>query len=490
MSDVVLKEETGERGYTRRYVGNRETASYIFYDAANSFGLDGGLFNTDIVKVNLYLTSIINAVNGVWDVINDPLTAYVVDKTRTRWGKFKIYLIIGGFLGIISGLLYWNCPRFLDCTDEYNMGKFWFFLIRALVNETYGTFTNLSIQGFTMSLSPNPKERALLLAKSKVVSSTFDFLPNVIFNALYDLSNKGIINLPLKGYYMYVGSAVTIIQAIMVLNFYIVAKERVTQSVQKPSLRDGLRAVFNNKPVRLYMLSELAGTVGNIKLGYSYYYVYVLGIKSFDTLKDIPTAIYAAVSYAWVGKAKEKIPSNLLWVISSPNLDYVILFINFCFGCIGGKGARGWYRSPIKMWIVMMLMEFPRKTTWGMRNVIPNEIKYEMIDYCEWKLGYRSEGMIMNAIGLVTKLTGNLLGSAQGVLLAKIGFDMKKNYLEQSDDTKFGIFALAYLFPILTGSFSIIPKLMYKITQQEKEQMYAELRENREREGQKANGTD
>ena len=110
-----------------------------------------------------------------------------------------------------------------------------------------------------------------------------------------------------------------------------------------------------------------------------------------------------------------------------------------------------------------------------------------MIDYCEWKLGYRSEGMIMNAIGLVTKLTGNLLGSIQGVLLARIGFDMKKNYLQQSDNTKFGIFALAYLFPMLTGSFSIIPKLMYKITQQEKDDMYAQLRIRRAEEGEKAN---
>ncbi len=486
MTDTKQVNTIARQGYNRRYVSRRETLSYIFYDASNSFGLDGGLFNTDVIKLNLYMSSLIGAVNGVWDVINDPLTAYFVDRTRTRWGKFKVYLIIGGVLGMISGLLYWNSPRFLNCEDEYNTAKFLFFMLRALINETYGTFSSLSLAGFTMSLSPNPKERALLLAKAKALSALFDFVPGVIFNLIYDLTNQGYLSIRLKEYYMYVGTVVTVIQTVMVLNFYIVAKERVSQSVDRPNLRDGLRAVFKYKPVKLYMLSELLGAIGNIKIGYGYYYVYVLGIKSFDTLKDIPTSIYAAVSYLWVGRAKEKLPSNWLWLISSPNIDYVILLINFLFGCIGGTGKKGWYRSPLKMWIVMMLMEFPRKTTWGMRNVIPSEIKYEMIDYCEWKLGYRSEGMIMNAIGLVTKLTGNLLGSVQNVLLAKTGFNIKKNYLGQSDKTKFGIFALAYLFPILTGSFSIIPKLMYKITKQEKQQMYRELHERRRLEGQKA----
>jgi len=468
------------RTYHRSYVATKETYSYVLYDAAQKFGLDGSLFNTDILKMNLRRSAFIGFVTGIWDVINDPITAILVDKTRTRWGKFKVYLVVGAILGLLSGLLYWNAPLFVNCTNEYDNFKFGFFFIRSLINETYGTFSGLAIHGFTMSLSPNPLERTKLLAKARVWSSFFDFLPGLLSNLFYDLSVNGLIALPLKKYYMILGSAYTLIQSLFTLFFFVQGKERVPQTVKTPSVMDGLRAVFRYRPVRLYMLSELLGTVGRVKLGYGYYYSYVLGIRSFDTLKDIPTAVYAAVSYAWVDRAKAKLPSNWLWLISSDNVDYVILLINYLFGCIGGRGKNGWYQSPVKMWIVMMLMEFPRKTTWGMRNVIPDEIKYEMIDYCEWQIGFRSEGMIINAIGLVTKLSGNLFGSVQNLLLERIGFDLRKDHLGQSDKTKFGIFTLAYLFPFLTGSFSAIPKLLYQFNKEEKAQMYRELKERRD----------
>ncbi len=83
----------------RYYVGNTETVSYIVYDASENIhaGVFGSRYNIDLLKINLNLYTVLSLVNGIWDVINDVFTGPIVDKTRTRWGKFKPFLIAFAF---------------------------------------------------------------------------------------------------------------------------------------------------------------------------------------------------------------------------------------------------------------------------------------------------------------------------------------------------------------------------------------------------------
>ena len=75
----------------RRYVGTKETVAYVVYDMSQSFNINAYTqrFVTNILQVSLKLQRIANVINGIWDVINDVLFGAIVDKTRTRWGKFR-----------------------------------------------------------------------------------------------------------------------------------------------------------------------------------------------------------------------------------------------------------------------------------------------------------------------------------------------------------------------------------------------------------------
>ena len=75
----------------RRYVGSKETAAYIVYDISQSFNINKyqDIFITDIVQVGLKFQTIVTFINGIWDVINDIFLAAIVDRTRTRFGKFR-----------------------------------------------------------------------------------------------------------------------------------------------------------------------------------------------------------------------------------------------------------------------------------------------------------------------------------------------------------------------------------------------------------------
>ena len=96
----------------RRYVGTKETVAYILYDIAQSFNINkySDIFITDIVKIGLRFQEIVSFVVGLWDMVNDVFLAAIVDKTRTRWGKFKPWLIIYAIPGLVLYTLYWTMP--------------------------------------------------------------------------------------------------------------------------------------------------------------------------------------------------------------------------------------------------------------------------------------------------------------------------------------------------------------------------------------------
>ena len=96
----------------RRYVGTKETVAYVVYDMSQSFNINAysQRFVTNILQVSLKLQRIANVINGIWDVINDVLFGAIVDKTRTRWGKFKPYLVALGIPGTIGTCIYWLMP--------------------------------------------------------------------------------------------------------------------------------------------------------------------------------------------------------------------------------------------------------------------------------------------------------------------------------------------------------------------------------------------
>lgn len=114
---------------------------------------------------------------------------------------------------------------------------------------------------------------------------------------------------------------------------------------------------------------------------------------------------------------------------------------------------------------------------YGVRTVIPSEMFNECMDYCEWKNGYRSEAMTSVAKGLAKKLTAIVSGVISTQLKKLIGYDLTAytRGTAQSDDTKFGLFAMFTIIPFVTSSLGIIPILFYDLNGKKRDKMYEEL---------------
>ena len=111
---------------SRRYVGSRETTAYILFDISQSLNLSSkdAYFVTDVLVVALKWQTIINAIASVWDIVNDFFLAALVDRTNTRFGKFKPYLLFLAIPCTMLSVLYWLLPLLFPGTGANHLGKF------------------------------------------------------------------------------------------------------------------------------------------------------------------------------------------------------------------------------------------------------------------------------------------------------------------------------------------------------------------------------
>lgn len=466
----------------RRYVGMKETVWYVIYDMCQSFNIDGfdSRFVTNILQIDLDYQTIVSVVNGIWDVVNDIFTAAIVEKTRTRWGKFKPYLVALGIPGTLGTCLYWLLPAIFKGKGARNTSKFIVYFILKIVREGVETFRAISKTGMLATITPHPVDRTRLITMAEFFSGLLgEKLPSQILTVLLDLIGNKVVNLSYTSTFMFMGNFTAIVSGVASLIFCVMTRERVLQSVETPSVMQGVKSILNNKPILLLTLSE---TLSNFSIGGSMndYYIDVLNFASMSLVAGIPGAIINPISFSLVPWFRRKFSTKALYLLGTKSQSLLDIPV-FLIGMIGGK-HNGIYKKVLPMFFVLALKEATYMIFWGVRRVIPSEMYNESMDYCEWKNGYRTEAMTSVARELTKKLA-KIINSALALQLKKlIGYDIS-SYTRgqaQTDNTKFGLFAMATIIPTVTGLFGIIPILFYDLSGEKRERMYAELLARRE----------
>lgn len=458
----------------RRYVGTKETVVYILYDIAQSFNINkyNDIFVTDIIKIGLKFQSVVSFVIGIWDMINDLFLAAIVDKTRTRWGKFKPWLVIYGIPGVALSLLFWAMPMMFGGRGSYDVGKLTFYLIFQLINNLAGSLSAIARTGMLATITPNIIDRTRLITEANLLSGFVEKAPEIIMGLLIDLVNHDKLKIKMPSLYMSGGMITSIVSGLFALIFALVAKERVNQTVEKPSVKESFKSIFTNKPLLLITLSEFLGAF-SIGSGVNYYYINVLGLATMSTIVGIPGAIVSPISYSYVPWARSKFSTKTLWIFGSHISDFLMVGV-FAIGSINKN-----YKKLGAMIPAFMLRETIWMFFWGIRSVIPEEMRNEAIDYGEWKNGYRNEGLTGVAKDLPKKLISTFGNTVKALILEKAGYVEGAGFGGQSEKTEFSLFWMCTILPVITGILSIIPKLFYDLNGEKKDRMYRELYERR-----------
>ena len=476
----------------RRYVGSKETFAYILDDIAQSFNIGkyDDVFKMTILKVDLKLLSLTNSIIGVWDIINDLFLAAIVDKTRTRWGKFKPWLVVYAIPGVLLSVLFWALPMLFGTSGVgSNIPRFAIYLTLQIFSNLAGSLITIVRQGMTSTITPNIIDRTRLITSANLLSGFVEKAPEILMGFIIDLYINNPANKALEitnntayqlGYnkmFVIGGILTTVASGLFALIYAFVAKERVMQTVDRPAITSGIKSVFTNKPLLLITLSEILGSF-SVGLGTNLYYINVLNLASMSTIVGIPGAVVSPISYSYVPWARSKFSTKALWIASS-HVDSVLMLGVFAAGeLINTKSKKG-YENLAVMIPAFMIRETLWMFFWGLRSVIPNEMRNEAIDYGEWKNGFRSEGMTGVAKDVVTKGVNTIKNTIQPLLLGAVGYDINATQGNQTPKARHALFWMCTFLPVVTGILSIVPKFFYDLSGEKRDRMYAELRERR-----------
>lgn len=471
---TYTNEDTSVALRNRRFVGKRETVAYVLNDAAASMNIDDfkERYIYDVVKIDFGLLALQSSISTIWDAINDTFIGVIVEKTRTRWGKFKPYVLLGEIPLSILGMWYWLIPFIFPNTPGDYLPKFIFFFAMSLITETATTFTAIAKTGFLSTITPEPIERSRLIALANLASHICEDLPKQIFGIFYDLVINKVVKVELPKLFAVFGIGCSALSVTLVLYYFMHSKERVRQTIGKPTVKQSLKSVINNKPMLICLISNfLSGfSIGKSRTNF---YVDVIGSITWKTIVGIPAFPVKFISYSFVEPLRKRFSTKALWIFEDAWTDMLWLTV-FGIGSINKNFMRKGVILPL-----MGLEEIFEMCVYGLRRVIPAEINNEAMDYCEWKNGYRSEAMTGVTMSTISKIQQAVMSIVNNIAMDKIGYIQGKEVGTQSDKTKWWIFALGTGIPIISSSLGIIPKFFYPLSAKTREQMYKDLFERR-----------
>ena len=467
-----------------RYVGVKENLAYGFANAGQVFGhnlVAGGylsLFFTKVFGIPTEAVATMILVLGIWDTINDPLMGGIIDKTRTRYGKLRPYLLIVPLPLAIATIMLFAGPEILSSVKNTTI-KIIYMYFSYFIWEFFYTIGDVPFWGMSTAISPSPSDRTRAISTARFISGILGGFSTTFLVIMMDLSNNGVWKISLSQDFL----ILAIIAALLLVFVFSLAgrktKERVVQSVKEPSVLEGFKIMFKNKPLMMIILGNVIGALtGLAGVFQTYYYSEVLNLNSAVLWISLPGTIFGFLTYLLIPKLKRKLDNRRIVMLN--------IVVRSIVGTIVFLAGLKFYNSSILIIsILLMVQNFIFSFFNTINAVIPTEMIGDTVDYMEWKTGERNEGVSFSVLTFVGKLSGSVSTSIGTALLPLIGLSFKTDDLGnrttiKGDKTDLYIWALFTLIPWLLGLLSLIPYYFYPLTGEKLREIREDMKIRRE----------
>ena len=445
----------------KRYVGVKET---VIYGIANGGQVIG--YNMVRNQLTFFLVTVFGVpaqavatmilVMGIWDAFNDPIMGTVVDRTRTRYGKLRPYLLFVPIPLGIATVVFFGGAKFLEGVESVGL-KIAYMCITYFIWEFLYTIGDIPFWGLSAAISPNPADRSRAITSARFISSVVGGLPGIVVPVCIDLCRNGM-GLAMADVFLVLG----IIAGTVGMGLFSLAgfftKERIIQNSDEPKVSDCFRYLFKNKPLLMIVSSSVLGTVEGIADTFSqYFYIFSLGTASLSLLAGIPGTVMGFFTYLIMPKI-EKIDSKKL-IVRITVFKAIYTLVIFLAGC-------KFYTNPAVIVPLLALQGVFNSIISSIRMVIPTKMMGDTIDYMEWKTGERNEGMTFSLLTFISKLTGSLSTAfATAIIpivgLSQVGADLV--LVEGATNTRLWLWGLVTFIPALLNLVSLVPYIFYDI---------------------------
>lgn len=453
-------------------IGIREKIGYGFGDMASSmfwklFGSYLMIFYTDVFGMPAAVVGTMFLITRIWDSAFDPIIGIIADRTQSRWGKFRPYLLYLAIPFAVIGVLTFTTPDFSDG------GKvIYAYFTYSLMMMVYSAI-NVPYASLLGVMSPEPKDRNMLSTYRMTFAYIGSFIALLLFMPMVNRFSMG--HDEQHGWMMSV-IVIAVLCALLFYGCFAWTTERVKPiKKQQNSLKSDLQDLLHNRPWWILLGAGVAALVFNsIRDGATvYYFKYYVVEEEYASVSLFGISFVLSGLYLAVGQA-----ANIVGVVLAAPLS----------NRIGKKKTYMWAMSiatvlsVIFYWFdkeqLMLMFIFQVLISICAGSIFPLlwSMYADCADYSELKTGNRATGLIFSSSSMSQKF-GWAIGSAvTGWLLAFYGFEANA---VQGEEAIHGIRMFLSWLPAMGTVLSVIFISLYPLSEKEMRKITNQLNDKR-----------
>ncbi|MBN2083746.1 MAG: MFS transporter [Anaerolineales bacterium] len=398
------------------------------------------IFLTDVVGVPASVAALAIFVGGTWDYINDPVIGYLSDRTRTRWGRRRPFLLFGAIPLMLAFTLMWWKPPF---TEPLALGIY--FSLVFILYELAATFAYMPYLALTPELTSDYDERTSLMSTRaffSILGSLIAFTVPIMIVGGFHPENAGRV--------LVMGSIFGILSIIPLWLVFFGTREREENMRRPPKgIRESIAAVRHNRPfvfsLVIYLFTWVM--VAIIQLIMLYYIKHVIRQEAQSDLIMATIFVVAMIAlplWEWISRRLNK---RLAYIVGMAFLAAVLL-------------ALASLNSSTGLTVILVICVLAGIGV-SAAHIIPWSMLPDAIEYGELQSGERHEGMFYSLITLAQKIAVSIALPLALLVLDRSGYI--PNSAVQPESAINGIRLIAGPIPAVLMGLGILFAFLYPL---------------------------
>lgn len=436
------------------------------------------LYFVNVLKIDMTYVTLIVTLIGIYDVLNNPLMGAAYDRTRTRWGKARPYILSTAAPYFISTAIMYSGALVLGERSGNDPRKIIFVFIMLFIQETFSTIYGIPRDNMLSLQTANPKDRINVGLLTEYVGNIGSQLIFLFFLPIMELNNKGYVKVPMPVLFSVMASISATIGTVGNMAMAVNCKERILLQPKPAPITKSLFYILKNKYAMRNFIANFATSWWSDG-GYKWDVVTqqeIFGGSIPSFIAYLPNNVFNYLSVALIPAFRKLFKDN--------NKMGVVVLRFWDLFCAIGMTVLGCPFVDKKWFVVAIYALFYglNGLNNGPANVFEAELTREINDYTEYMTGERPDGTIGILTGLITKITAPINTLLTIYLFKWSGYDSTLKMLPWAQGSKTVYQKVFFLFVgigILPKFVKMIPYMFYDLTGEKREKMYIALNERR-----------
>ena len=462
----------------------------------------------------------------IWDAINDPMMGTIVDKTKSKWGKCRPYLIIfPAIIGLVTILTFINGNY---ATASSTSQKVLIVAWAAISYIAWGmcfTVCDIPLWGITSLMTEDESDRSKILGLARMVAGIGGIgvlvvqIAQALGSAFVSKIDKNAVDYDTlvqkanqKGFIVTV-IIMTVIASVLFEFAGLFTREKVEKSEKSYTFKENFQIMFRNKPFRQILISGILrspiqllmivamtlvtyyyanGNIMNILATDASGKITGLNVKILVGLGCVAIGLFAGQFIAMgvtpliIKKVEKKTLYNIYSIAGA--FPFALIFV---FYKVSGGDLTSTFWS-----IIVGICMLVASAAFGGINVLQSVMIADCVDYEEYHNGVRTDGVFFSGQSFITKLAAGISTIISSAVYAFVGYsganvdklnraiEKGANFITYDGGTGAGKYAESMFFlisipPAIGMLLSALPTLKYAMSDKEHQKILETLVEKR-----------